>query len=429
MENRKRLFIDMDGTLAEYRTFESMEQYFQKGYFSSLKPLQNVVDAIKEFHKNNPDVEIFILSACPADSDAPSEKNEWLNKYLPEVKTENRIYTIIGQNKRDFIPGGITRNDYLLDDYPHNLHDWCKEGSGIKLFNGLNANSEKWQDSCISYKNTASHIAKALADIIERGEIVVDKMDEIQIKNEMSGQSMYIDREELSQLVDKYFRGEYKDVDDFRRNYTPSDWDFIKRLSPNARIEVHTSVEQYRFEFDTISKKIANNLSVIMESLNNQRKEIVENEMKIRIVAEKAKHSTDAKLINESQKEIAGIASSMSEQLHVWNDYFAKTMQDLNKATQKFFARYKAASERTDFSKVSLDADKKSLLSQMEVTENVCSNIFKEEKANIKDLRQMAEELTVQNQRGKSVGDELFEDEKLSVSRGTPNIEDSVLDL
>jgi hypothetical protein len=166
-----------------------------------------------------------------------------------------------------------------------------------------------------------------------------------------------------------------------------------------------------------------------MESLNNQRKEIVENEMKIRIVAEKAKHSTDAKLINESQKEIAGIASSMSEQLHVWNDYFAKTMQDLNKATQKFFARYKAASERTDFSKVSLDADKKSLLSQMEVTENVCSNIFKEEKANIKGLRQMAEELTAQNQRGKSVGDELFEDEKLSVSRGTPNIEDSVLDL
>ena len=90
METRKRLFIDMDGTLAEYRTFESMEQYFQNGYFSSLKPLQHVVDAIKEFHKNNPNVEIYILSACPADSNAPAEKDEWLDKYLPEVKKENR---------------------------------------------------------------------------------------------------------------------------------------------------------------------------------------------------------------------------------------------------------------------------------------------------------------------------------------------------
>ena len=429
MENRKRLFIDMDGTLAEYRTFESMEQYFQNGYFSSLKPLQHVVDAIKEFHKNNPNVEIYILSACPADSNAPAEKDEWLDKYLPEVKKENRIYTIIGQNKRDFIPGGINRNDFLFDDYPHNLHDWCKEGSGIKCFNGLNANSEKWQGSCVSYKNTASHIAKALADIIVRGELVIDKMDEIQIKNEMSGQSMYIDREELSQFVDKYFRGEYKDVDDFRRNYTPSDWDFIKRLSPNARIEVHTSVEQYKFEFDTISKKIANNLSVIRESLNNQRKEIVENEMSIRMLAEQTRHSNDATVIAENKKTMAGIASSMNEQLNVWNDYFAKTMQDLDKATTKFFARYKAASERTDFSKVSLDDDKKKLLAEMEVAEKVCSAIFKEEKANVKGLRQMIDEITQPERNNKSVSDELFEDEKLSVPTRNTKIEDNILDL
>lgn len=429
MENRKRLFIDMDGTLAEYRTFESMEQYFQNGYFSSLKPLQNVVDSIKEFHKNNPDVEIFILSACPAESNAPAEKSMWLDKYLPEIKEENRIYTLIGQNKRDFIPGGIGRNDYLLDDYPHNLHDWCKEGSGIKLFNGLNANSEKWQDSCISYKNSASHIAKALADIIQHGEIVIDKMDEIQIKNEMSGQSMYIDRDELAQLVDKYFRGEYKDVDDFRRNYTPSDWDFIKRLSPTARIEVHTSVEQYRFEFDTISKKIANNLSVIKESLNNQRKEIVENEMSIKMLAEQVKHSNDRNFVSESKKTMAGIASSMNEQLNIWNDYFAKTMQDLHKATQKFFARYKAASERADFSKVSLDDDKKKLISQMEIAETVCSAIFRDEKSNVKELRNMIEEVTHHNTKGKSISDELFEEEKLSVPNGHQNIEDNILDL
>ena len=119
----------------------------------------------------------------------------------------------------------------------------------------------------------------------------------------------------------------------------------------------------------------------------------------------------------------------MNEQLNVWNDYFAKTMQDLDKATTKFFARYKAASERTDFSKVSLDDDKKKLLAEMEVAEKVCSSIFKEEKANVKELRQMIDEITQPARNNKSVSDELFEDEKLSVPSRNTKIEDNILDL
>ena len=42
---KKRLFVDMDGVLAGYRPFESMEQYLQKGYYISLGDHKTGIDA------------------------------------------------------------------------------------------------------------------------------------------------------------------------------------------------------------------------------------------------------------------------------------------------------------------------------------------------------------------------------------------------
>lgn len=417
MSNKKRLFIDMDGTLAEYRTFVSMEQYFQPEYFKSLKPLTNVVEAIKLFIKNNPNVDVYILSACPEGPTAPKEKNDWLDTHLPQIPLKNRIYTLIGQNKKDFIPGGIGKNDFLLDDYPHNLHDWCKLGSGIKLFNGLNANSEKWVGSCLSYKSSPEHISKSLKDILLKDKAIIDSMDEIQIKNEERGQSLFINRDELAEILKKHFSKEYKDIDDFRRNYTSSDWDFIKRISPNAKIETHTSWKQYEFEGNTLKKKIDNTLAMIVESFNNQRKDLVEKEMKLYLLGDKAVYQPE-------------IVFSLQENFNVWYDYFNKSITDLKKTAEAFFARYEAASKTAEIFQHSLVNDKKNIFVNIDKVKKVCETTYFSDKEKISFLSQKVKSLR-NNQLvspSKSVGDEIL-DAKTEHQFSTNNLSLSDIEL
>lgn len=44
---KQRLFVDMDGTLAEFHPVHSMEELHAKGYFAGLPPQQNVVEAVR----------------------------------------------------------------------------------------------------------------------------------------------------------------------------------------------------------------------------------------------------------------------------------------------------------------------------------------------------------------------------------------------
>jgi len=44
----KRLFVDMDGTLAVFTPVNQLETLYQEGYFANLKPIDNVVGAIKQ---------------------------------------------------------------------------------------------------------------------------------------------------------------------------------------------------------------------------------------------------------------------------------------------------------------------------------------------------------------------------------------------
>ena len=40
---RLRLFVDMDGTLAEFRSVDTLETLYEKGYFAELRPQETVV--------------------------------------------------------------------------------------------------------------------------------------------------------------------------------------------------------------------------------------------------------------------------------------------------------------------------------------------------------------------------------------------------
>ena len=110
----------MDGTLAEWRSLNlNIEKYEDKdsltdkvnrilhtsGYFYSLKPHFNVVEAIRKLvHENT--IDIYILSCVLPDvpqakSYPESEKRAWLKKYLPEIREDHCIFVPDGKNKSE----------------------------------------------------------------------------------------------------------------------------------------------------------------------------------------------------------------------------------------------------------------------------------------------------------------------------------------
>lgn len=172
---KSRLFVDMDGTLAEFRQISSMEMLFERGYFLNLKPIQNVVDAIRHIIKNNPEIEVKILSAVLDSKHAQTEKNQWLDKHLPEIKSENRIFTKYGEDKTSFIQGGVQPSDYLLDDFTKNLIKWQEyNGKGIKLLNGINNTNNTWDGNRIRFNKSPSEISANIVSIIKENALFVD---------------------------------------------------------------------------------------------------------------------------------------------------------------------------------------------------------------------------------------------------------------
>ncbi len=152
--NRERIFVDMDGVLAKFNHVQSEEELYEKGYFANLKPLPTVVDGMKRYIKENPDKEIYILSAYLTESPyALQEKNEWLDRYLPEISSDHRIFCPCGKSKADYIIGGIQKTDILIDDYTKNLTQWKEQGGiGVKLLNGINHTRGTWQGYSIDYR-------------------------------------------------------------------------------------------------------------------------------------------------------------------------------------------------------------------------------------------------------------------------------------
>lgn len=164
----KRLFIDMDGTLARFREADTLEILYEKGYFASLEPQKNVIDAVKVLMKNERDMDIYILSAYLTDSKyALEEKNEWLDKYLPDIRADKRIFLPCGENKKDYVPSGLSKKDYLLDDYTKNLLNWDPPGNGIKLINDINGRSGVWKKKAVKYSDGPISIALKIKRIVE----------------------------------------------------------------------------------------------------------------------------------------------------------------------------------------------------------------------------------------------------------------------
>ena len=136
-------------------------------YFKNLEPQQRVVDAVKDLIRNDK-ADIYIMSTILPDSKyALNEKNEWLDKFLPEITEDKRIFPPCGDNKVDYVPGGIRVTDVLLDDYTKNLEVWEPPAVGVKLLNDINNSKGSWKGNKISFNRSPREIATSIEKLTE----------------------------------------------------------------------------------------------------------------------------------------------------------------------------------------------------------------------------------------------------------------------
>jgi 5'(3')-deoxyribonucleotidase len=165
---KKRLFVDMDGTLFEFRPDANMEELYAPGYFKSLAPYENVISAIRQILRNAQGIaEVFSLSAYPLGSRfAVTDKNAALDEYLPKIDAQHRIFLPCGMPKNLYVPGGIQKDDFLLDDYTVNLIKWQIQGRGIKILNPINHTNGTWENDRIRYDREPGALAEGILAIM-----------------------------------------------------------------------------------------------------------------------------------------------------------------------------------------------------------------------------------------------------------------------
>ena len=162
-----RLFVDMDGTLAVFTPVDRLETLYEPEYFETLPPIVSVCKAVKLVAASG-QAELYILSSVlPGSPYAIREKDAWLDRFLPQINAQHRLFPPCGQSKALAVPGCLQPGDTLLDDYTDNLLDW--PGRGIKLYNGINGTRGRWKGDCLRYDKSPEQIAQALLAII-RGE-------------------------------------------------------------------------------------------------------------------------------------------------------------------------------------------------------------------------------------------------------------------
>ena len=116
LEQKKRVYVDMDNTLCNFssRSEEMKEKskgtlrypQSQYGFFTSLEPLPGAIDGYRALEAH---FEVYILTAPSYRNPlCYTEKRVWVGEHLGEETTKNLIIC-----KRK----GLLKGDFLIDDH------------------------------------------------------------------------------------------------------------------------------------------------------------------------------------------------------------------------------------------------------------------------------------------------------------------------
>lgn len=175
MEIKRRLFVDVIGTLAKLEVIDTIEKLYEKDYFSELLPYENVIKAIKIIIQNHNEIEVYTLSSALDNQYAIQELNGWIEKNIPEIDEKHRLYFSTRESKFDFMQACL-ENDWLLDDYIGNLLAWDEFTRTIKMLNGINHTNKKWNGNVICYNSNPNVLAKEIVTIIN-GKPIKNKLN------------------------------------------------------------------------------------------------------------------------------------------------------------------------------------------------------------------------------------------------------------
>ena len=134
MENKKRVFVDMDNVLVNFQSgidqqspdvLKEYEGRFDEipGIFGLMEPMQGAIEAM---HTLRPHFDLFILSTAPwKNPSAWSDKVKWVTRYLDDIFHKRMVIT----HRKDLCQG-----DYLIDDRGKNgtsefVGEWIEFGS------------------------------------------------------------------------------------------------------------------------------------------------------------------------------------------------------------------------------------------------------------------------------------------------------------
>lgn len=134
-DKKIRLFVDMDGVIADYIVGEPHE-------FDKKRPLYDSLAKLEEISKME-NIELHILSATRMDVGF-DEKNRWLDKFAPFFKKENRM--IISREANGFEKTAKLKSNYvanlertddsviiIIDDDPSILKEIKKSNEDVVL--------------------------------------------------------------------------------------------------------------------------------------------------------------------------------------------------------------------------------------------------------------------------------------------------------
>ena len=121
-ENKKvAMFIDMDGTIAEYTVFkEGTITNETKGIFLNSKPIKIIIDELRKINDIE-NIDLYILTLAKS-TIIVEEKKEWLRKYVDFIKESNWI--IINKQKGEY--SKENRNHIKADKIEEKLKEYDK---------------------------------------------------------------------------------------------------------------------------------------------------------------------------------------------------------------------------------------------------------------------------------------------------------------